>query len=315
MSSVYNGVIYQPINVDVSQPNEFAPLLVKQKDAYSRGYDITLTDSGKALNISTQNSTVWFNCCNQSDTRKKASVAGTINENGTVTVIVPAVVMDVKGLIQCDISVITAVGEETHILKSTLFYLNCEAAANPDNVTSEAEESILAGIAAGTICPPGGPYVSKARKIAGIDLQDDISSSDLADALWDDLGIEDSAKRQQFSIPNLNDLKSVPKGQYYYSSERETIGVKLSDATSISDSSPAQYIETYTADHIDTAIGGKENVSNKSNNFSFDLTPTAAEENQYPTVAQLKRFLSGTYYDIDEIDAKIGNIETLLSQV
>ncbi len=183
MSITYDGTIYEELSVDVSQQNEFAPRLVKQGDAYTRGYIITLTKNGEPLTIPTANTTAWFNCRNKTDKTKRASATGTINSNGTVTVKVPTVVMEVAGFNQCDISIITASGNDTNILKSTLFYLNCEEAANPNGTTTAAEDSILAGIAAGNIVPPAGPYVPKTRQIAGIDLQDDINAADLKTAL------------------------------------------------------------------------------------------------------------------------------------
>lgn len=155
MSTTYNGVIWDEITVDVSQPNEFAPRLVKQKDAYTRGYIITLTNNRERLTIPSANTTAWLNCRNQTDPTKRASAAGTINADGTVSVLVPTAVMDVAGFIQCDVSIITASGNDANILKSTLFYLNCEAAANPEGTSSTAEDSILARIAAGTLAPPG----------------------------------------------------------------------------------------------------------------------------------------------------------------
>ena len=183
MSITYDGTIYEELSVDVSQQNEFAPRLVKQGDAYTRGYIITLTKNGEPLTIPTENTTALFNCRNKTDKTKRASATGTININGTVTVKVPTVVMEVAGFIQCDISIITASGNDTNILKSTLFYLNCEEAANPNGTTTAAEDSILAGIAAGNIVPPAGPYVPKTRQIAGIDLQDDITAAELKAAL------------------------------------------------------------------------------------------------------------------------------------
>lgn len=183
MSTTYNGTIFEEISVDVSQPNEFAPRLVKQGDAYTRGYIITLTENGEKLTIPTANTTAWFNCRNKTDPTKRASAAGTINGDGTVTVLVPTVVMEVEGFIQCDISIITASGSNTNILKSTLFYLNCEESANPNGTTTAAEDSILAGIAAGTIVPPAGPYVPKTRQIAGINLTNDINAISLLRAI------------------------------------------------------------------------------------------------------------------------------------
>ena len=155
MSVTYNGVIWENISVDVSRPNEFAPRLVKQKDAYTRGYIITLTDNGEKLTIPVANTTAWFNCSNKTDPTKRASAEGSINNDGTVSVLVPAVVMDVAGYIQCDVSIITASGNDTHILKSTLFYLDCQEAANPNGTSSATEDTILAGIVTGTLVPPG----------------------------------------------------------------------------------------------------------------------------------------------------------------
>ncbi|MBQ3265196.1 MAG: BppU family phage baseplate upper protein, partial [Ruminococcus sp.] len=188
MSTTYEGVIFERLSVDVSQQNEFAPRLVKQGDAYTRGYIITLTKDGEPLIISTTNTTVWFNCRNKTDPTKRASAEGTINADGTVTVKVPTVVMEVAGYIQCDISIITVSGNDTNILKSTLFTLICEASANPDGTTTEAEDSILVGIAAGTIVPPAGPYVPKTRTVAGNALSADITAADLITAL----GIKDA---------------------------------------------------------------------------------------------------------------------------
>ena len=142
------------------------------------------------------------------------------------------------------------------------------------------------------------------------------TAAELADDMYDELELDDYALKSKVGYAS-NYRNSVPAGQYYYTSDRKKMGIKVSEASQ--SSTDLDVVETYTDTEIDTKLNEKETVSNKSNNFSFYLTPTAeetaVEENQYPTVAQLKRFLSGTYYDIDEINAKIGNIETLLSQV
>lgn len=152
---VYDGKIYEHLSVDVSQPNMFAPPLVKEGDSGTRGFIITVTDNGEPIAIPTT-ATVWLNCSNTADAEKHASAAGTINSDGTVTVDVPTVVMEVPGLIECDVSIITLSGaDETEILKSTLFCLSCERAANKDGTSTKAEDSILAGIASGEIEVPG----------------------------------------------------------------------------------------------------------------------------------------------------------------
>ncbi len=151
---VYGGKIYEKLSVDVSQANAFAPPLVKEGDSGTRGLIITVTDNGEPIEIP-DSATAWLNCSNTADKEKHASVEGVINEDGTVTVDVPTVVMDVPGIIECDISIITlSESDQTEILKSTLFCLSCEKAANKSGTSTEAEDSILAGIAAGEITIP-----------------------------------------------------------------------------------------------------------------------------------------------------------------
>lgn len=163
---VYDGKVYLRLSVDVSQPNMFAPPLVKQGDSNTRALVITLTDNSEPIAIP-DDATVWLNCRNTADNEKRASVECEINADGTVTGIVPTVVMEAAGIIECDVSVITlSESNETELLKSTLFCLSCERAANKEGTTTEAEDSILTGIASGEITipaakgdpgPPGPP--------------------------------------------------------------------------------------------------------------------------------------------------------------
>ncbi|MBR1533433.1 MAG: hypothetical protein IJ639_03640 [Ruminococcus sp.] len=301
MSSIYNGVIYQPITVDVSQPNEFAPLLVKQKDAYTRGYDVTLTDNGAALTIPTENTTVWLNCRNQTDPDKRASATGTINSDGTVSVIVPAAVMDVAGYIQCDISVITAVGTDTHILKSTLFYLNCEAAANPNGTTSAAEDSILAGIAAGTIIPPAGPYVPKTRTIADIDLCDDITAEELIAALGIDgsgVIIIDAETSADWNDEIPTDFEGEEGNVAFYDGKLWLLYQITKNA------GHTYYFWESLVDYADfeAALQGKEDTGNKTNAITSENKNSTTK---FPTLKAVA----------DYVDRIVGDVETLLTDV
>lgn len=274
----YNGSVIQEISLDVSRFNPIAPILVKQKDAYTRGFKVTITDNGIPLQI--QNSAeVWFNCENLTpviesgvETTKKASVEGTVNTDGTVTVFVPSVVMEIAGNIQCDISIITTteVNNEltSQVLKTMTFMLDCQKAANPSGTSSAAEDDILVGLASGTIVPPSGEYVPRTRTIAGIPLSANISSSDLTSALsddmYDDLHIDELADLAVSSTATTTDLKPVVKGQYYYSSERGTIGVKTSEATSTTDPTSPQYIESYDTTTTDNKLADKANIETGS---------------------------------------------------
>lgn len=270
----YNGSIIQNITLDVSQFNPIAPILVKQKDAYTRGFKVTITDNGTPLQIQ-DSAEVWFNCENLTEvvengvtTTKRASVEGTVNADGTVTVFVPSVVMEVAGNIQCDISIITTteINNEltSQVLKTMTFMLDCQKAANPSGTSSTAEDDILVGLASGTIVPPSGDYVPYTRTIAGIGLSANISSGDLADALWDDLTIEERAIRKTSSTSTITDIKPIMKGQYYFSTERGVIGVKRSEATPTTESGTPLYIESYDTTTVNNKLSSKADIESGS---------------------------------------------------
>lgn len=68
--------------------------------------------------------------------------------------------------------------------------------------------------------------------------------------------------------------------------------------------------DVYTADTADSTF---ERVSNKSDTFNFDNTPTADERLLFPTVARMKEYVYGTFYDMDEIDALVTTINQAIS--
>jgi hypothetical protein len=100
--------------------------------------------------------------------------------------------------------------------------------------------------------------------IAGLSLEGDISVSDLAkalaDALFDELQLEDYASLANESKASVIDLKQVSKGQYYFSEERGVIGIKTSEATDISSETAPTYIEAYTTEKIDDMLGDVESL-------------------------------------------------------
>lgn len=285
----YNGSVIQEISLDVSRFNPIAPILVKQKDAYTRGFKVTITDNGTPLQIQ-DSAEVWFNCENLTpviesgvETTKKASVEGTVNADGTVTVFVPSVVMEIAGNIQCDISIITTAEANNEltpqVLKTMTFMLDCQKAANPSGTSSAAEDDILVGLASGTIVPPSGEYVPRTRTIAGLPLSADIAADDLSGAIADDvydyLQMEELARLALDSTATTNDLKPVTKGQYYYSSERGTIGVKTSEATSTAESIPPQYIESYDTTTTDNKLAGKANIETGSVDDCYNVNSSS----------------------------------------
>lgn len=68
--------------------------------------------------------------------------------------------------------------------------------------------------------------------------------------------------------------------------------------------------DVYTADTADSTF---ERVANKSDTFGFDTTPTAAERLLFPTVARMKEFVHGTFYEIDEIDNLVATINQAIA--
>lgn len=118
-------------------------------------------------------------------------------------------------------------------------------------------------------------FVSSYRTIAGIGLSDDISSDDLADALWNDIGIDEKANLFENSAEDISSINPIKKGQYYFSSERGVIGVKLSVATPSTSSQPPRYIEAYDTDTVDGMVPyiiQMEPVSAGSNNLTSNVT-------------------------------------------
>lgn len=311
---VYGGKIYERISVDVSQPNMFAPPLVKEGDAGTRGFIITVTDNGDPINIP-DTATVWLNCSNTADAEKHASAEGTINSDGTVTVDVPTVVMEVPGIIECDVSIITLSGtDETEILKSTLFCLSCERAANKNGTSTKAEDSILAGIASGEIEVPGasgpqgpkgdpGPIGPQGPKgdtgpagpagPAGPqgpkgDKGDTPTAAELADDMYKELELDTYALLQvNGTEPEYR--KGVPQGQYYYTSDKKKIGIKISEASQ--SSAGLEVVETYSDTEIDAKIAAITSLS-------FEVVQTKPTQN----------IKTNVIYLIPKSESETGNI-------
>ena len=299
MSITYDGTIYEELSVDVSQQNEFAPRLVKQGDAYTRGYIITLTENGEPLTIPTANTTAWFNCRNKTDETKRASATGTINSNGTVTVKVPTVVMEVAGFIQCDVSIITASGNDTNILKSTLFYLNCEEAANPNGTTTAAEDSILAGIAVGTIVPPAAPYVPKTRKITDeLDLHEDITTEQIKHILnLDDARLLKTANAyESHAQSGLLYIENATNPNFVYKVYASLFGNYLGEL---------RYFVSGTLEcQFFVKVNGQIQYHTRRDSSNPD------DWNDWESYLNTKES-----YTKDEIDSMIGDIESLLAEV
>lgn len=91
------------IVLDVSKPKALKAIVAKQNDVNSRFIKATLTNSGQIIPIDT-GSTITFNV-ERPDGEVKALI-GTLNEDGTVTVPLTQWVLELEGIVRCEISVI-----------------------------------------------------------------------------------------------------------------------------------------------------------------------------------------------------------------
>ena len=114
--------ITKQISVDVAQENVIKSIVAKQYDNDSRFLKVRLTNEGKQINVN-PTSVVTINALREDDEAK--AFAGTVNEDGTVTVPITNWMLELDGQIKCDISVINT---EQRKLSSTAFTIQVEAA-------------------------------------------------------------------------------------------------------------------------------------------------------------------------------------------
>lgn len=125
--------ITKSITVDVAKKNVFQAIIAKQHDSSSRFLRITLTNEDEPITVEA-GSTVLINA-ERADGAAK-SFAGSVNEDGTVTVPLANWMLELDDVVRCDVSIIDA---EARKLTSTSFFVEVELAANPDDVITDDE--------------------------------------------------------------------------------------------------------------------------------------------------------------------------------
>ena len=115
--------IIQEIQVEVARKNLFQAIVSKQYDYNSRFLKATLCDNGVPIMIN-PSSTVTINANRPDGTCKR--FAGVSNDDNTVTVPISEWMLELAGMVYCDISV-TRPGES--MLTSTSFSIDVEPAA------------------------------------------------------------------------------------------------------------------------------------------------------------------------------------------
>lgn len=123
--------IIKEVRIDVSQPNVFQAIIAKQLDCNSRFLKVTLTDSG--VKISVPNTAEVTINANRPDGQSKSFI-GVANDDGTFTVPLTQWMLEIAGMLKCDVSVINTTDKKR--LTSTDFEVVVQEAANRDTDVS-----------------------------------------------------------------------------------------------------------------------------------------------------------------------------------
>ena len=126
--------IYKKLSIDVAENNTFQSIIAKQYDSKSRFITAKLLNEGAEL-VVPNTAVVTINAL-RPDNQAQA-FAGTVNEDGSVTVPITAWILELDGLVTCDISVIDSTTEEK--LTTTAFTISVEAASYSGSDIEEDE--------------------------------------------------------------------------------------------------------------------------------------------------------------------------------
>ena len=138
------GKIIKKISVDVATENRAYPVVAKQFDSNSRFLTVQLTNDGKELTVK-NTSTVLINALREDG--QAAAFAGSVNDDGTVTVPLTTWMLELDGNVQCDISVITQTDSETRRLTSTAFNVRVDAATYAgDHIKEDENYDVLVSL-------------------------------------------------------------------------------------------------------------------------------------------------------------------------
>lgn len=125
--------IVKSIVIDVAKKNKIQKIIAKQKDNKTRFVNATITNEGKQI-IVNSNAIVCVNGLREDGERK--SFQGEVNENGTVTVPITYWMLELEGLVECDISIM---GVDEEMLTTTSFKISVEKTSRADDEISKDE--------------------------------------------------------------------------------------------------------------------------------------------------------------------------------
>nr|DAJ08095.1 MAG TPA: BppU domain protein [Caudoviricetes sp.] len=135
------ALIVKKLSVDVAQENIFQSIIAKQYDTDSRFLSVQLTNEGENIEVS-PTSVVIINAVRE-DGESKA-FAGTVNDDGTVTLPITYWMLELDGNVKCDISVIDS---DQRKLTTTSFNISVEVAAySGTDITEDESYDVLVSL-------------------------------------------------------------------------------------------------------------------------------------------------------------------------
>jgi len=126
-------IVTREISIDVSKQSVFQTIYAKQNDSNSRFLKVWLMDCDERLVIPS-GSTVLIDACREDESAK--AFVGTLNEDNSITVPLTNWMLELDGIVKCDI---TVVDSEERKLSSAIFYLNVEASVYDGSDITEDE--------------------------------------------------------------------------------------------------------------------------------------------------------------------------------
>lgn len=129
--------IIQEINLEVAKPNLFQAIVAKQNDYGSRFLKVTFVNNGEKINIDAT-LTATINAERPDGASKRFDAV--VNNDGTVTAPLTGWMLELQGLVSCDISIMTEDGK----LTTTDFSINVnEAACSDDDISADEDTDVL----------------------------------------------------------------------------------------------------------------------------------------------------------------------------
>ena len=135
------AIITKAIKLETTQQNLIQAVIAKQNDCNSRFLKVTFLNEGSIIPLDSD-SDVTINAERKDGSSK--SFFGVVNDDDTATVPLHSWILELDGVVNCDISIIGTDGSK---LTTTTFVVKVEKAANSsDDISSDPQYDVLANL-------------------------------------------------------------------------------------------------------------------------------------------------------------------------